>query len=486
MIMKHSSHQTLRSSVVLVLAVVGCNDEDLRDLGYTLSEQNQAEPEPVVEPSFDCEKPLPTELVTADAITRIVAADVAAAASEDRPFLRYASVGNAINADRCAIAVNGARQALSKLLNGVSREPSLALPTAVGQDEVPIVFRFDLRDYGLAREIALGDETHADGWEALLASSPYAVELGGEDGVFLARETGTASAWLSIDAIVQAASDAHVYYALANIPPTLAELREQVGLPGELDPFRDGLPRAATSRSRVLRARGDMRAIDRYDIDAGTYYEALQIETTELLADPLHVQPEAQRLILFNLPNGLSAFAIMDAAGNRRETAELLLDTNLRDFQGRVLISCSNCHAQGLIPMDDELLPAIVDNADLFASDVVDAYSNGPSAEQRFELFQADGQRHLDGLEGAGLDARGGDPIATLFFDIDQELDSIYGAADLLVSPETLRARLAELPPALLPLGVGLRVSREQFGAAYAAAFCTLHTGDENPPSNCD
>jgi hypothetical protein len=486
MIMNHTSLTTLCSSAVLVLAALGCNDERLRDLGYTLAEQNAPAPEPVDESLYDCQRPLPTELIGADAITRAVAADVAAADSEDRPFLRYASVGNAINAQRCPNVTDIAQRALSKLFNGLSREPSIVQPTAVGDAEVPTLFRLDLRDYGLDRAVVLGDQTHRDGWEALLAGSPYAIAFGGDEGAFLESETGTASAWLSADAIVQAVADATVYYALADIPPTLGELREQVGLPAALDPFRDGLPRAATSRSRVLRAQGNMRALDRYAIDAGTYFEALQIETTALLADPLHVQPDAQRLIIFNLPNGLSAFAVMDAAGNRQAEAELLLDTNHDDFQGRVLISCTNCHAQGLIPLTDELRPAFVDNADLFPDDVVEAYLDGPDDEQRFELFQEDARPHLDALERAGVGAEGGDPISGQFFEVAQEVDSTFAAADLLVSPETLRARLSELPEALLPLGVGLRVSRAQFGAAYASAFCVLHANDANPPSACD
>jgi hypothetical protein len=486
MIMKHSSSKTLCSCAVMLLAVLGCNDERLRDLGYTLAEQDQAPPPPADEPLYDCERAAPTGLVTADAITRAVAADVAAAASDDRPFLRYASVGNAINAQRCSSVIEGAQRALSKLLNGVSREPSIVIPAAVGDAEVPALFRIDLRDYGLDRAVALGGESYRDGWEALLASSPYAIALGGDEGASLASETGTTSPWLSADAIVLAISDASVYYALAGIPATLGELREQVGLPAVLDPFRDGLPRTATSRSRVLRAQGNMRAIDRYGIDDGAYFEALQIETTALLADPLHVQPDVQRLILFNLPNGLSAYAVMDAAGNRQSEAELLLDTNLDDFQGRVLISCTNCHAHGLIPLTDELRPAFVDNADLFANDVVEAYANGPDDEQRFELFQSDAELHIDALERAGVGREGSDPISAQFLEVSLEVDSVFGAADLLVTPQTLRARLPELPQELLPLGVGLRVSRAQFGAAYASAFCTLHADDANPPSSCD
>lgn len=483
--MKHSSSKTLCSSALLLLAVVGCNDQRLRDLGYTLAEQDQAAPEPVID-VYDCGRPGPSELVSADAITRAVAADLAAAASDDRPFLRYASVGNAINAERCSNAIDGARGTLSKLLNGVSREPALAAPSPVGDAELPTLFRLDLRDYGLDREIELGGKLHRDGWDALVASSPYAIALGGDDGAFVAGETGTASAWLSADAIVLAISDASLYYALTGIPATLGELREQVGLPAMLDPFRDGLPRTATSRSRVLRAQGNMRTIDRYGIDSGTYFEALQIETTALLADPLHVQPDVQRLISFNLPNGLSAYAVMDAAGNRQGEAELLLDTNHDDFQGRVLISCANCHAQGPIPLVDELRAALLDNADLFPDAVVDAYSSGPDEEQRAELFQADAEVHLDALERAGVASAGGDPISAQFFEVAQEVDATFAAADLLVTPETLRARLAELPQQLLPLGVGLRVSRAQFGAAYAEAFCALHADDANPPSACD
>ena len=472
--------------MVLLLAVLGCDDQRLRDLGYTLAEQDQAAPEPVIDETYDCERPSSSELVSADAITRAVAADVLAAASDDRPFLRYASVGNALNAKRCSSVVDGAQRALSKLLNGVSRERSIVAPAPVGDGEVPTLFRLDLRDYGLDREIELDGERYRDGWEALLASSPYAIALGGDDGELVASETGTASAWISADAIVQAISDGSVYYALTGVPATLGELREQVGLPAALDPFRDGLPRAATSRSRVLRAQSNMRTIDRYTIDDGSYYEAMQVETTALLADPLHVQPDVQRLILFNLPNGLSAYAVMDAAGNRQSEAELLLDTNQDDFQGRVLISCANCHAQGLIPVVDELRPAFADNADLFPADVVEAYSSGPNDEQRADLFQSDAQRHVEALDRAGVQPELSDPISAQFFEVAQEVDATFGAADLLVTPETLRARLAELPSALLPLGIGLRVSRAQFGAAYASAFCTLHADDTNPPSDCD
>ena len=487
MIMNHTAARTLYSSLVLVLTVAGCNDERLRELGYTIAQPAQpSPPDPgAVDEDLDgdCEGLAPEGLISADAITRAVAADVAAAPGDARPFLRYASVANALNAGRCASIAGGARGALAKLLNGVSREPVLVRPAAVDEGDSPTLLRIDLRDYGLAREISLGGEAHQDGWEAIVASSPYAIALGGADGAFLAAETGTATPWLSVDAIVQAVAEAPLYYALAGVPPTLGELRQQVGLPAVLDPFRDGLPRAATSRSRVLRAQGNLRTIDRYATADGTYWEALQIETTTLLADPLHAQPDAQRLISFNLPNGLLAFAVTDARGDRQAAAELLLDTNLDDFQGTVLISCTNCHAQGLIPVNDELRDAVLPNPDLFADDVVDAYSSGPDAEERFARFQVDAERHLDALEGVGVPSSGSDPISQTFLDAAQELDANVAAADLLVSPETLRARLSALPPELLPLGLGLRVSRAQFGAVYARAFCTLHAADANPPA---
>ena len=468
---------------MLVLALPACNDERVRELGYTLSQQQppQVDPDGVGAPPDDgCETF--SELITADSVTRAVAADLATAASDARPFLRYASLANLLDGQRCTV-VDRSRLALSKVLNAVSSEPDLVIPAAVDGGSHPLLFRIDLRDYGLDREIPLDGATHRDGWEAIVASSRYSIAFGGEDGAFLARETGTSTPWLSVDAIVEAVSSADLYYALANVPPTLGELRQRAGLSAELDPFGDGLPRVATSRSRVLRAQGNLRAIDRYATPNGTYWEALQIDASQLLADPLRIQPDAQRLIMFNLPNGLFAFAVMDAAGNRQGSAELLLDTNRADFTGTVLTSCTNCHASGLIPATDELRPAVLGNPDLFTAEEVAAYSSGPDEVERATLFETDTQRYLDALEGAGVASEGGDPIAGLAVEVEQEVSAEVAAGDLFVTRETLRARLSELPPELLPLGVGLLVSRAQLGAAYARAFCTLHANDANPPA---
>lgn len=485
MIMNHTAPNTLLRSSMLIVLALACNDQRLRDLGYTLGDVPTPPPtDPVEIVPGDCESlQPPSELVSADAITRAVAADVARADSADRPFLRYATLADLLNAGVCSDTLRQTQLALDKLINGVSNQGAIVLPAAVDGGDQPTLFRIDLRDYGLDRAIDLDGESHRDGWEALIATSPYAIALDGEAGSELADQTGTASPWLSVTAIVNAAADGELYYALAGIPSTLGELREKVGLSAELDPFQDGVPRAATSRSRVLRAQGNLRAVDRYSTPDGSYYEALQIESTALLADPLHVQPDVQRLIAYDLPNGLLAFAVVDGEGNRQTVGEGLLDTNRDDFTGTVSVSCSNCHAQGLIPVDDEIRAAVLDNQDLFSAEVVSAYAQGPDGEERAAIFQADSDRFAEALEAVGLSGGGSDPISSAFFRSAQQLEAASAAAELLVTPETLRARLSDLPAALLPLGVGLLVSRAQFDGAYAAAFCTLHADDENPPA---
>jgi hypothetical protein len=276
-----------------------------------------------------------------------------------------------------------------------------------------------------------------------------------------------------------------VYYGLLGMPATLAEIRQSVGLPGALDPFAQEARRAAMRNSRVLRPGGNLRVVDRYSTGVGTsgsYWEALQVETSAFLADPLHVQPDVQRLILFTLPNDLLAFAVTDASGARQGTAELVLDTNRDDFVATVVDSCSNCHAQGAIPADDDGGAAIASRPDLFDPEVVAAYRAAPTAEEVAAQFQADSAIYLDAVENTGASRVGGDPVSSNLYRFRLDVDPDTAAADLLVPPALLSARSAELPE-LLPLAVGLQVSRQQLGVAYARAYCVLHAGDENPPT---
>jgi hypothetical protein len=472
-------HAQLITAITLVLS--GCIDNRLRELGDTLAEPNAPTEGGGVYTDPSC---VPATFIDADSVVSAISADLASAPSADRPYLRYVSLADRIDFGACADELATGQRAFSKLINGLSHQPVIVPPRAV--DEAGSLLRIDLRDYGWTHPVEVGGVSHADGWEAVVATNPFAIELGGEQASLLASETHTRVPWLSNGAFVSAAASTDLYYALLDMPATLGEIRQSVGLPAALDPVAEGAARGATNRSRVLRPSGNVRTIDRYSVASGTagyYYEALQIDAAEYLADPLHVQPDAQRLIIFTLPNDLLAFVITSPEGQLRTVAELVLDSNRDDFTASLSTSCQNCHARGIIPFFDEVGAAILSNPDLFPSDVVAAVANGPDDEESARQAEGDSDRFAAALNRAGVPETGGDPISSSYLSFIRDVDLATAASDLLVTPEALRAALPGLTPELRPLGVGLELSRQRFGELYAGAYCSLHAGDENPPA---
>jgi hypothetical protein len=455
------------------LAHVACNDDRLRELGYTVSQPLEGSESPAESPP-SCAN----DFISADAVQREAAADLASLASDDRPFTRYLSLANRVNAGACPDELDRDRDAASKLLNGLSREPDVVAPVAVGSAES--LLRIDLRAYGWTRPITANESSHRDHWEALIDQMPQAIELGGADGTFIVAQTGTRAPLLSVDAFVVEAASAPLYYTLLGVPNTLGELRASVGLPSELDPLAAGAIRRSTTASRILRNQGDLRAVDRYEIEvgsAGTYFEGFRVGTVEFLADPLHVQPAVEREIIFSLPNGLLGFAVTDAAGELSSDAGFP-DTNHNDFRARVLDSCSNCHAFGLIPIRDDVGPLVLGRPDLFSEEVVAAYRDASSDEESIAQLAADSEPYQQAVERATGSPVSSDPISARIAGLDQELTLPRAAADLLVPTEQLEAAAGEL----VPFALGLTLSYPQFSSAYAAVFCSLHAADDNPP----
>jgi hypothetical protein len=463
-------------SLLLASGALGCNDERLRELGYTSNPVTSSEANDYEEPS--CER----TFIDADTLLDAALADVAAAPAESRPFLRYLSLASHADAGACLEDLAYNRLGVVRLLNAVSRGPVAVAPRVAGP--AGSVLAIDLRDYGLTSAVDVAGTSYADGWEAVVGESPFAVELAGEQGAALTAATGTRVPVLSSDAFLLAASNGSFYYALLGIPGTLGELRASLGLASELDPAAGGALRTALEHSRILRAAGNLRVLDRYTIANGTYWEATPIAAGLFLSDPLHAQPDAQRLIMYSLPNAMFAFAIYDAEGQRRDSAELVLDTNRDDFTAHVVDSCSNCHWNGVIPGTDTARDVVLTHADQFEPEVVAAYRAAPSEAERLELFSADSVSYAQALAGIGIDTTsGGDPFTARFFAVTADVHLDAAAADLLVTPEVLRARLGELPAEMRILGFDLNLSRQRFGELYRSAYCVLHADDANPPA---
>src|SRR5690606_37435493 len=125
---------------------------------------------------------------------------------------------------------------------------------------------------------------------------------------------------------------------------------------------------------------------------------------------------------------------------DRLEESPILFDqATQNDNVMRAGVSCSNCHAQGLIPFDDQVRSFVDDNQlDAAAAaaavggefeDILDLY---PGAEEFKDILADDSQTFLRALSAAGVPtAERSDPIARTFVRFDLYVDLVTFAGDL-------------------------------------------------------
>ena len=141
--------------VVVALGVTACGGSAASNTDGLALPDGAADAQPLGPPvGLGGDDPCPPQPLTLADTLATVLSDVRAQPASSRPFLRYVSTGqfrpgpcdtdDAI--ERARRELSRARMAVSKILNGMSREPSAVVPDAVGHEG--LLLRLDLRDYG--------------------------------------------------------------------------------------------------------------------------------------------------------------------------------------------------------------------------------------------------------------------------------------------------------------------------------------------------
>jgi hypothetical protein len=476
-----------RANIALALAATlaaGCNElqEVLGDIGQEShghghgTGQGGGSGGPVTPPPASSCGPA----LNADDLYRTIAADLSRLDADDQPFQRYVTLANLFNAGQCGSDLDEERAAVGELFNVTSIESTLSRPVAIDADE--LTFRVDLRDYAWDREIVVDGRSFSDGWEAALASSPYAIEFGGPDADDAKADTGTRVPLLNFDALADVASQSSLYYALIDVPSSSEELLDSLAIAVDQN-RRDGeAVLAGTTRSRISRAD---RIVERHDLEvrAGFFWRALDFfdDAGSIFEDPLSQQNDGS-VALFTLPNGLLGFSIFDGDGARRDDSDILLDTNQNNFRATVALSCLNCHGPtGIIPIEDEVRAVVQNNADQLDPALVAGVERlyPPQAELE-AILERDAEQYASARASAGLSGEGADPLAIALLGFDQDLGRAIIAADLWVPESAVVDNASELPPLFsAPL-----LDRDDFSSAYAEAICIV-TETENSPVDC-
>ncbi|HEU4576855.1 MAG TPA: cytochrome c [Polyangiaceae bacterium] len=428
------------------------------------------------------------QVVDFDELYQDVASDLRRAEGRDRPFFRYISLTNRYTAGVCADALEKDRQALTKMLNMLSRRASISEPVAIDRDE--LIYRIDLRDFNWDEPVDVDGRNFNDAWEAIAENNPYAVRFEGSDAEDAQDDAETDFPVMFADQMLSVATIGNLYYGLIGVDSNgrLQDFIERdLGIDVQDDIENGDALRAGTTRSRISR---QDRVVERHDITVrnGVLWQAFDFKADDasdsIFEDPFDFAPGGTEVI-FTLPNGMLGFIIADQDDNIVEDSDILLDTNQNNFRVVTSVSCANCHATGFIPVVDEVGPFAISNARALRL-------NRDEVEQLQDIYQApeDFARQVKddsssfyqrALTTAGLPLQGGDPVSNVFLRFDADVTLADAAGDLGVTPDDLADALNDLDPSLAVLE-RTTVDRDDFTEVYLDSLCELTFTLENQP----
>lgn len=431
------------------------------------------------------------QLFTFDELYERIEADLRLQRSSDRELLRYVTLTNRYNAGACADTLGRERFALIKLVNMLSTRAAITAPEPIDEDQ--LIYRINLRDYNWDREIEVDGRTFRDGWEAIIAASPYAVPFVGDQAEDVREDTLTDVPVMNADALLDVAALGELYYALIDVDvgqPLASFVSDALGIDVEDNIAGGDAVRAGTTRSAISR---QDRVVERHEIEVrfGAYWQSFDFAADDagqsIFTDPFGFNQGGTEAI-FSLPNGMLGFIIADEDDNIVGESNILLDTFQNDFVARTAVSCSNCHAQGYNPVVDEVRPFVSRNRFIFGRDDFQAVNELYLEPADFaDVIAEDSSYFLRSLERAGLPTTGADPVAGTFRRFNLDLDLAGAAGELGVTPEELQRNLNLLDPSLGVLRE-LTIDRDDFTAVFEESLCIMQfvANNQPDPDRCD
>jgi len=408
------------------------------------------------------------------AVLEQVRDDLATLPEGDRRFARYFTFAHLYNAGIPGDRLQAHRDALSKLLNSLSWSRKIVGPRAIEPKDT--VFRIDLRDYGW-------DER---GWETVLAADPYRVTYGTEAENVGRALSGCKFPLVRADWFVAEASRPPLYHRLLRLPKTEGELERLLGVNVAEDIQSQRVARAGFNGSDVS---PNNRLIERHEARYGAYWKAYDFHggggRKNLFGRPLGPGPAEVGFqydlgeILFNLPNGLQAYLIVDDQGKRLN--EVTLHDDLVTNGG----GCMSCHAHGPLQQDDQVREHVRKNRQAYsAREVKTVLALYPPKEDFVALVKVDRERFARALAQAF--GRSGDgerePIAVLIRQFQSELGLPLAAAEAGLQPDEFLSRLGSTPLARqLPLACDEgTVPRELYTKLFPEIVRRLRVGKDD------
>lgn len=381
----------------------------------------------------------------------MVRQDLTRLPERQRRFARYLTLAHLARAGHAPENLEQLRQALAKLVNSLSWHPRIAKPEPI--DASRTIYRLDLRAYRWSDRA----------WERLASASPY--RLGEESDLFResARLSQSDRPLLRADWFLANASRPPFYEDFLQLPSTDRALERlvQVDLVRNLE--NDDALRAGFNDSGVAR---NNRLIERHDAAFGAYWRSYDFadnrDRQNLFRHPLGPNAGGSGFrhdggeIIFNLPNGLQGYLLVDALGRKidRAPVDIVSDPAAPDRQVVNGLSCMSCHVHGILAKDDQVRAHVRKNPDAFSNEDRQAISAlyVPAAVMRSRM-EEDRKRFDSALELAGVTLVEPDPVSTWVRRYEGVIDLKTAAAEVGLTEKDFADRLGREPSLRQSLG---------------------------------
>jgi WD40 repeat protein/mono/diheme cytochrome c family protein len=416
----------------------------------------------------------------AEVFARLLA-DLDGIDKRSRRFTRYFTLTHLANAGLGEDELQTYRNALAKLLNGLSWQPRIVLPQPVDADRT--ILRIDLRDL----------VWDANTWNRILADYPYGVFPDTATARACSAATATRMPCVRADWFVATASRPPLYQDLLQLPNNAAELERQLRVDAAADIQQERVARAGFNGSGISR---NNRLIERHDAVHGAYWRTYDFDAVpQNLVDRPSLLPDRRNLfayplgpgglesqfqhaggeIIFNLPNGLQGYMLVNAVNVRIDKGPIAIvsDPKRPDRAVETGVSCMNCHYRGILPKADQIRAHVEKNPQAFSRADAELIRALYVPEERMKtLMDEDAERFRRALEKTGNKVTTAEPVMTITLRYEADVDLATAAAEAGLPPQEFLTRLLRSEAAARNLGAlklpGGTVARQVFIQSFA------------------
>ncbi len=404
----------------------------------------------------------------------------------DRTFARYFTITHLSNAGETTEALHAYQRALSKLVNSLSWGRNVIQPQPIDLEET--IFYIDLRNY----EWEIGTNR----WTLIEAEYPYTIEFDAPTQTALREKLANLREamdcevpFIHVDWFLANASLPPLYHDILGLPETDRALEtrlevnvvENIRNAAGLRVWRAGFNNSGVSNHN--------RIVERHTSRYGAYWKSYDfagsVDTQNIFTHPLSFTHDGGEII-FNLPNGLQAYYLSDADGNRLDEAPIQIVSNpaASDPTVRNGLSCIGCHTEGMKAFEDQVRTVIEKNPNPpFNKDrALRLYAEKAKMDA---LLAEDTEHYRQALEAAGDVFGGIEPVQRFYEAFQRPLDAAHAAAAVGLETEVFLEKIRE-NASLQNLGLQVlensTMKRDAWSSNFDQVLSVLHTPDSMLP----